>query len=112
MNHGISSLQPVHQVAQKSNNTTLPFNADSLTVAPEASFRTKSGAGFLSAGQETSAERSDEQDTTRAATTIAPFDLDVIIFLSPFPHGSRKPRRQRLYSRHLTTTICGRMVSA
>src|SRR5580704_7495897 len=44
VNHGISTWQPPHQVAQKFNNTTLPFRAEIRTGLPEASFKSKSGA--------------------------------------------------------------------
>jgi hypothetical protein len=39
MYQGISTLQPAHQVAQKSNNTTLPLELDSLIVDPYESTR-------------------------------------------------------------------------
>src|SRR5262249_32874246 len=49
MYHGISILQPVHQVAQKSSRTTWPLYADNVIGFPLASFSVKSGAATRSA---------------------------------------------------------------
>src|SRR6185295_8515570 len=51
MNHGISTLQGPHQVAQKSSRMTLPLKSDSFTSLFVTSLSTKSsGAGFAFAG--------------------------------------------------------------
>src|SRR2546429_6872582 len=49
MNQGISSLQPSHQVAQKSSKTTRPLYAERSTDAPFESLRATSGRGFRDA---------------------------------------------------------------
>src|SRR5882762_150291 len=49
MYHGISTLQPVHQVAQKSSRTTLPLYPDNLVEAPFESSSVKSGAALPTA---------------------------------------------------------------
>src|SRR6188768_750244 len=56
MNHGISTLQPVHQVAQKSSSTTLPLSDESLTGLPSRPGRLKSVASLRAAGFAISAE--------------------------------------------------------
>src|SRR4030081_2238136 len=48
MYHGISTLQPVHHVAQKSSSTTRPLYLDNVTGAPLASVSAKSGASVRS----------------------------------------------------------------
>jgi beta-galactosidase len=47
-NHGISCLQPVHQVAQKSRSRILPRYCPSVAVLPSESVRAKSAEGLRS----------------------------------------------------------------
>jgi len=43
---GFSILQGLHQLAQKSTNTYLPFNEDNEMSFPSGAFNAKSGACF------------------------------------------------------------------
>src|SRR5687768_2772679 len=76
MNHGISTLQPVHHVAQKSSSTTLPLSADSCTGLPSRPGNEKFVAGLRAAGFNSSAEVGIEVNASSAAASIAIFILN------------------------------------
>src|SRR5205085_22642 len=80
MNQGISILQGPHHVAQKFTRTTFPLRSESLSVAPVASLREKSGAGLRSFASltETFADSKlkAEQAIRPAASAVSPMDLN------------------------------------
>src|SRR5262245_29367762 len=72
MYQGISTLQPVHHIAQTSNNTTLSLYSESLIGVPLESLNMNEGGTFLETGSSTSAERIGlGQLRTASATDIA-----------------------------------------
>src|SRR5580692_11360358 len=60
MNHGISILHGPHHVAQKFSRTTLPLESESLTEAPLASVRVKSGAALRLISDDDAARTGDD----------------------------------------------------
>src|SRR5262249_48899971 len=88
-NQGISFLQPVHQVAQKSSTTTLPRYLLSFTVLPELSFSTNSGAALRSAaGVRAARTPASSAAAARPATANSKAIVFMCILLSVAPIAS------------------------
>src|SRR4051794_10940433 len=91
-------MQGMHQVAQKSRSTTLPFRLSRVTVLPSRVCKEKAGAGSLVSAKAARAETSRQAPSVKTIPVRRSSALDgiAVSFQRPFYREGGGPRGGRL----------------